>query len=176
MKEQPIQRAKFIYNPHAGEKRRLNPMQKKVALEDVKALLEQYQIPVDPTPTKYPKHATELAKDSIKEGYKTVIVAGGDGTVGEVINGLVGSDVVIGILPLGSVMNNARMFGIPLELEKAVELIKIRRERKIDVGGITKLNGEKMEETYYFTEQSGIGFDAIMHYYTSTLFDKNMII
>ncbi len=170
-KTNEIKKAKFIYNPHAGQKRHLNPLQERFTLEYIKDLLEQYQIPVDYAPTRYAKHATKLAKDSIKEGYELVIAAGGDGTVGEVANGLVGSDVVLAILPLGTVMNVARMLAIPLELEKAVELIKIKRVRKIDVGSITRLEGEKMEP-YYFLEQTGIGMDATMHYYMSGLFDK----
>jgi diacylglycerol kinase (ATP) len=175
MKKTPeIKKAKFIFNPRAGAKRRLNPLQTRVTLEDIKDLLDQYQIPVDYAPTQYARHAIKLAKDSIKEGYDLVIAAGGDGTVGEVINGLVGSDVSLGILPLGTVMNNARMLAIPLEIEKAVQLIKIRRERKIDVAVITKLDGEKLSKPYCFTEQAGLGLDAIIHQYTSTMFDDKL--
>jgi len=166
------QKAKFIYNPHAGRKRKLNPLHANVTLEEIKILLEQYQIPVDYFPTKYAKHATKLAHESVKEKYKLVIAAGGDGTVGEVINGLVGTEMTVAILPLGTVMNVARMLSIPLELEKAVQLIKIARVRKIDVGSVTKLNGEKMEQPYYFLEQAGIGLDAIVHYYLSGFFDR----
>lgn len=165
-------KAKFIFNPRAGKKRGLNPLHSRVSLEEIKDLLTQYQIPFDAYPTKYRKHATKLAKEAIAEGYDLVIVAGGDGTVGEVVNGLVGSNVTLAVLPLGSVMNVARMLAIPLEVEKAVALIKIGRSRKIDVGSITKLNGEKMPEPYYFLEQAGIGLDAVMHWYTSRLFDR----
>lgn len=164
---QPIfTKAKLIYNPHAGTKRRLLPnLHTNTSLEDIKDTLEQYQIPVDLAPTKSPGHATQLAKESIKEGYKLVIAAGGDGTVGEVANGLVGSDVTLGIVPLGSFMNVAKMLSIPTDVEKAVALIKIGRSRKVDVGCVTKLSGEKLSEPYYFLENAGIGLEAELHEY-----------
>lgn len=166
-------KAKLIYNPHAGEKRRLNPFQKKVAIEDIRDLLFKYQISVDYAPTKYAGHAVKLARESLEEGYDTVIAAGGDGTIEEVTKSLVGSNITLGILPLGSVMNIARMMAIPLEIEKAVQILKIRRVRKIDVGIITKLSGEKIDP-FYFIEQAGVGIDAVMHQYISTMFDKKI--
>ncbi len=173
MKKQfDVKHAKFIYNPHAGGKRQTNPLQTKVTLEQIKNLLQQYQIAVDYFPTKYPKHATKLAREAKKEGYSLVIAAGGDGTIGEVINGLVGTDMVVGILPLGTIMNVARMLSIPLTIENAVQTLKIGRVRKIDVGSVTRIEGEKMDEPYYFLEQGGIGLDAVWHYYVSGLFDK----
>ncbi len=169
------QKAKFIYNPHAGTKRKILPNPNAPSLEDIKGFLDQYQIPVDYFPTKGPGHATELAKDAIKEQYeqssssktryKMVIVAGGDGTVGEAANGLVGTQMPLGIIPLGSFMNIARMLSIPLDVEKAVMLIKMGRTRKIDVGSVTKLSGEKLEQPYYFLESCGIGLEAELHQY-----------
>src|SRR5258705_214175 len=117
--------AKFIYNPKAGHKAKLLSLKHPLlSLEDIKALLKRYQIPFDSFPTRSAGHATELARQSVKEGYGTVIVAGGDGTVGEAANGLVGTDVNLGILPLGTFMNIARMLSIPSDIEKAVALLK----------------------------------------------------
>jgi diacylglycerol kinase (ATP) len=160
-------KAKFIFNPHAGTKRKLlpNPNSATTSLEDIKDLLKKYQIPVDYCPTKAPGHATELSKSAQKEGYKLVLVAGGDGTVGEAVNGLVGSDIPLGIIPLGSFMNIARMLSIPLDIEKAVMLVKIGRSRKIDVGSVTQLSGEKLSEPYYFLESCGLGIEAELHQY-----------
>lgn len=170
-KKAEINRAKLIYNPHAGEKRRLNPFQKAVTSEEIIDLLFQYQIPVDLAPTKYAGHATILARESVKEGYDTVIAAGGDGTVEEVAKSLVGTDITLGILPLGSIMNIARMLTIPREIEKAVQILKIRRVRKIDVGIVTAFEGDKIEP-FYFMEHAGVGIDAVMHRYVQTMFDK----
>ncbi len=156
-----------IYNPNAGLKRKLLPNLQAVTvtLEDIKNLLEQYQIIADFFPTEYAGHATKLAQEIAKKGYKTVIAAGGDGTVGEVANGLVGTNVALGILPLGSFMNIGKMLAIPMDLEKAVMLLKIGRSRKIDMGVVTKLSGKKLENPFYFIENMGIGVEAEFQQY-----------
>ncbi|MDQ3099098.1 MAG: diacylglycerol kinase family lipid kinase [bacterium] len=156
-------KCKLIYNPNAGKKRKTFAGEKGVALEEIKDLLVQYQIDVDLFPTKKAGHATKLAKDAIEEGYSTVLVAGGDGTVGEVANGLIGTDITLGILPLGTFMNVARMLSIPNDLEKAVLIIKNGRSRKIDVGCISHMSGKKLADSHYFLESAGIGIEAEFH-------------
>jgi diacylglycerol kinase (ATP) len=165
--QKPASQIKLIYNPHAGTKRRIlpNPHKDQTSLEDIKELLEQYEFQVDLAPTKAPSHATTLAKEAINEGYKVVVAAGGDGTVGEVANGLVNSDVTLGIIPLGSFMNVAKMLSLPLEIEKAVQLLKIGLIRKIDVGSVTRIGGEKLDQPYYFLESAGLGLEAQLHEY-----------
>jgi YegS/Rv2252/BmrU family lipid kinase len=164
--------ARLIYNPFAGKKRQLVTIKDPITLETLKGLLDQYQIRVELSPTQYPGHATKLAREAIKKGQKLVIVAGGDGTVGETINGLIGEDVTLAIIPLGSVMNLARMLSIPNDPEKAVELIKIGRTRKVDVGAITKIDGAAMLTPHYFLEEAGIGLEAQLHYYLSGIFER----
>ncbi len=155
----------LIYNPHAGAKRKLIPSRvPPVTLEDIKDHLAQYQIPVDYHPTKYAGHATLLAKELSKD-YPIILAAGGDGTVGEVANGLVNTDTTLGIIPLGSFMNVAKMLSIPTEIEKAVALIKIGRTRKIDMGCVTQMDGKALPSPYYFLESAGIGMEAQIHEY-----------
>ncbi len=152
--------ARLIFNPNAGKKRNLG--QAGTNLEEITALLHQYQIPVDLIPTKKAGDATLLAREAIKLGYKTVLVAGGDGSVGEAANGLAGSNVNLGIIPIGTFMNTANMLSIPLDLEKAIELIKIGRTRKIDLGVLENQN-KKGVEKYYFIESAGVGLEAKIH-------------
>lgn len=155
----------LIYNPNAGKKRSFLHFHTKpsASLEQVKFLLEKYQIIVELAPTKGPGHATQLAREAAKKGYKGVLVAGGDGTVGETANGLIDSDMPLGILPFGSFMNTAKMLSVPFDLEKAVQVIKIGRIRKIDVGIMTAMNGKKLAEPHYFLESSSIGLEAQLH-------------
>ncbi len=154
-------KAKLIFNPHAGKKKK--GLGKLTSLDEVRKLLTQYQIEYDPYPTKYPGHASVLSRQAIKQGYKTVLVAGGDGTVGEVAQGLVGSDITLGILPMGSFMNVAKMLSIPNDLEKAILLIKVGRARKIDTGTIVRFSGPKLSTPNYFLESVGIGLEAQLH-------------
>lgn len=163
-----VKSVKVIYNPNAGKKR--NPIgENPMTLEGIKKLLSQYQIPADYFSTKGPGDATNLAQAARKEKYDTVIAAGGDGTISEVANGLVGTDITLGILPLGSLMNTPKMLSIPVDLERAVMLVKIARTRKIDLGIITELNGEKLDKPMYFVENSSVGIGAETQYLTHNL-------
>lgn len=150
---------KVIYNPNAGKKR--NPVGgSPITQKDLKDLLEKYQIPADIFSTKGPGDAKNLAMAAKKERYDTVVAAGGDGTVSEVAGGLIKTNIVLGILPLGSYMNITKMLSISHDLEKAVMLLKINRTRKIDVGKITSLSGEKPHDPLYFMENSSVGIEA----------------
>ena len=168
-----IKPIKVIYNPHAGAKRHIISKDV-ITLEDIKSLFERYQIPAKFYPTKYPGHATELAKDAVREKFGTVIAAGGDGTVDMVATALVGTDINVGVLPLGTFMNVAVMLSIPFDIEKAVLLIKIGRTRKIDVAQIISLDGQKLEKPRYFIENAGIGLEAELQKHSSELEKGNV--
>jgi len=155
-------RYKFFYNPKAGRKRKLfSP--NVPTLEDILDLLRRYQIAVDHEPIRDFKKTGEQVAKARQGGYKIILAAGGDGTVGAVASALVESDCTLGIIPVGSFMNNAHMLSIPNDLEKAVMTLKIGRERKIDVGKIVKLSGEKPDKPMYFLESAGIGLEAQVH-------------
>src|SRR5262245_51850761 len=118
-------RACLIVNPNAGRKAGLTT--NAFGVDDARALLERHGIEAEIWETQRPGHATELARKAAADGYQRVIAAGGDGTVEEVAEGLVGTDVELGVLPLGSIMNIARMLGIPRDLDAAARVIKERR-------------------------------------------------
>ncbi len=152
---------KVIYNPLAGTRNKITPNQ--VSVEDIKKYLDKYEIKADFFATEYPGHATILAQDAVKQKYKVVLAVGGDGTVGETANGLVGTDIILATIPAGSYMNVARMLSIPSELEKAIMILRIGNVRKIDVGAITTLSGKKLEKPYIFLESVGFGLEAQSH-------------
>ena len=68
------------------------------------------------------------------DGIDVVVAAGGDGTIGAVASALLGTDVALGVLPLGSVMNIPRMLGVPRDLEAAAIALATGERRRIDVG------------------------------------------
>ncbi|HEX2290510.1 MAG TPA: diacylglycerol kinase family protein [Pseudonocardiaceae bacterium] len=78
--------------------------------------------------------AIAATRDAVAKGYEIVVAAGGDGTVGTVACELLGKETALGILPLGSVMNVARMLDIPRDLEGAAAIIATGEVRAIDVG------------------------------------------
>ncbi|HXS10605.1 MAG TPA: diacylglycerol kinase family protein, partial [Candidatus Krumholzibacteria bacterium] len=103
--------------------------------------------------------ARDLARKAIKSGDPLVIVAGGDGTIGDVAAELIGKDIVLGIVPTGTMNNVARSLGVPLDIEGACALIGMGTTRHIDMGRITTSAGTDAE---YFLECAGVGLSAIV--------------
>jgi diacylglycerol kinase (ATP) len=99
----------------------------------------------------------EAARKALADGASPVVAAGGDGTVGLVASVLLGSDVPLGILPLGSVMNIARMLDIPRDLEAAARVVAAGVSRRIDVG---LANGEV---NFYEAASVGLGAEVFEH-------------
>lgn len=158
-------KTKLIYNPRAGAKKHIFSGSNPMLLQDIQALLDKYEIEFDSDPIIKPGDARRLAAEAVEQGYQQLIVAGGDGTVGEAATGLIGSQTALGILPLGTYMNVARMLSIPFNLESAVIVIKMGNIRSIDVGEIVALEEERVDgkvarEENYFLESVGIGLEA----------------
>ena len=92
-------------------------------------------------PTQSPGHATELAKEAALGGCQLVLAAGGDGTLGEVANGLVGTDTILAPLPVGTANSFAKELGMPLpgfldkqKLLEAAEVLANGRVFPMDLG------------------------------------------
>jgi YegS/Rv2252/BmrU family lipid kinase len=95
-------------------------------------------------------HATQIANE-LKNENAVIITAGGDGTIYETVNGLVGGACTLGIIPIGSGNDFIKMLKLPLDIRSAIEVIKRRNTMIIDIGTV----GEG-----YFTNGLGMGFDA----------------
>ncbi len=101
--------------------------------------------------TREPGHATALAREAAAGGADVVLAVGGDGTVNEVAQGLLGSRTALGIVPVGSGNGLARALRVPLRPARALAAIEAGERRAMDVGF---LNGR------LFLNVAGIGFDA----------------
>ncbi len=150
----------IIFNPHAGEKRELVGKGYKISIKDIKSIMKKYFLKADYAITKSEGDATVLARNAVRKRYQIVLAAGGDGTINEVANGLVNSNVILGIIPLGTFVNTARMMAIPRDIEQSIELVKIKRVIKMDLGTLTVIKGKSLAKPYYFIETSGVGLDA----------------
>ena len=120
--------AELIYNPFSGQ------VVVKHELDEVLVFLNRYGWSVTVQETSKPLEATELARRAVNRGAKVVIAAGGDGTINEVANGLVNTDVVLGVLPVGTTNAWALQMGIPalnpmIPGIQAVKLITALEER-----------------------------------------------
>ena len=106
-------------------------------------------------PTKGPGHATELARDAVEKGFKRIIAVGGDGTITQTANGLIGSDATFGIIPSGTGNDLCRTLGFGASVEKAIAAIHAGKTIQMDVG---KWKTDQAEG--YFLNIAGMGFDA----------------
>jgi len=108
----------------------------------------------------YPTHATVLAHEAAKAGYQLVIAAGGDGTVHEVINGLMKvppeNRPRLGIVPLGSGNDFAHSEGIRSNPAEALKQVFTGQPKRIDLGVFELDHGQRE----YFDNTFGMGFDA----------------
>ena len=140
-------RALCIVNPAAG-KRTANEDDLARALAIVRDA--SFALEVRETAAEKPS-AADLARAAVVEGFDAVIACGGDGTVQPVAHALLGTDVVLGILPFGTYMNVANGLGLPLEPIPAARVIARGRVVAVDVGAVA---GK------HFLETAGIGIDA----------------
>lgn len=114
--------------------------------------------------TEKPGHATQLARQALDEGHQTIVAVGGDGTVNEVLNGLMvegatASEVMLGIIPWGTGADFSRSLGIPHDYRGACGHLLRFETRLVDVGKITCLR-EGREVERYFINAAGLGFDG----------------
>lgn len=101
--------------------------------------------------TEYAGHATILAKQFVRMGFDAVVSVGGDGTLNEVAQGLRDSNTALGILPMGSGNGFARHIGVPMLVNRAIQMLNHSEPISVDYG----LANDKL-----FISTCGTGFDA----------------
>ena len=135
----------LVMNPRSGKKQALT----------VKSLAErmaaQLGVSLDIRTVDGPGHGTSLAKEAVAKGYQRVIGIGGDGTNNAIAAGLIGTDVALGIVAMGSGNGYARSIGLPLKPEEALLHAYTASPKRMDV---CYLNDHP------FLGTAGIGFDA----------------
>jgi diacylglycerol kinase (ATP) len=143
--------AVFILNPYAN---RGTAGRRK---DEAMAALRKAGLDVELRVTERPGHGTELAYRAVLDGHSSVIAAGGDGSISEVVNGMIraadeaGTDVPpIGILPLGSANDLMDNLKLPERLDEAANVIATGRTRRLDLG---QVNGR------YFDNNSAVGLE-----------------
>jgi YegS/Rv2252/BmrU family lipid kinase len=115
-------------------------------------------------PTHHPGHAIELAARAAREGFATLVAAGGDGTLSEVVTGLAGvpgalEAVRLGVIPLGTSNVFARELGLPLRPRAAWQVILAGAERRVDLPGL-EWGPPEQRHTRRFVQLAGAGLDS----------------
>ncbi len=125
------------------------------SVKSVIPFLKKHGCTVEYSFTSHPGHATELAARASAGGFDLVVAVGGDGTVNEVAQGLIGTRTAMGIIPMGSGNGLARELGISMNMLKSARTLISGVNLQLDV---CKLNDQR------FLCTSGIGFDAMIAY------------
>ncbi len=110
---------------------------------------------LDLAETTHPGHASTLARQAAYNGASLVVAAGGDGTIAEVANGLIGQKALLGIIPLGTANVLARELGLPFGPDAIAASLAFRRTRTL-WPGLAQRDGENL----LFVQMLGVGFDA----------------
>jgi diacylglycerol kinase (ATP) len=149
----PKHKVKLIVNPNAD----LGRAWHKAA--DLRPVVDEFG-GADWAGTVYPTHAIDLARQAGEDGYEMVISMGGDGTVHEVINGLMAltpdKRPRLGVVPLGSGNDFAYAIGMSPHPEVSIRQIFTGKEHAIDIGRLEDNRGR----VEYWDNAVGIGFDA----------------
>ena len=159
--EQPAQKWFVIVNPVAGNGRGLDDF------PYISSLLRARNIPYEPVFTEHKFHATELTVTAVKQGYRKIIVVGGDGTLHEVVNGLFIQQEVrpdeglLAVVAVGTGNDWVRTFGIAGRYADAVEAIAGERSFLQDVG-VVSYEEAHYRQSRYFANVAGAGFDAFV--------------
>jgi len=143
----------IILNPAAGRGRAGNIRKRLVSCLQKKRISFQLEL------TRGPGHAKEIAFQ-MSENFETIVAAGGDGTINEVVSGIVGKKAAIAILPIGSGNDFYKVIGISKKLDHAIDAIINGTRKLLDLGKVNYWNhlGEKKER--YFINTLGMGLDA----------------
>jgi diacylglycerol kinase (ATP) len=124
-------------------------------------LLDARGITVDSIATSGPGHAGEIARCAIDRGADLILVAGGDGTINEAVNGMVHSDVPLGILPAGTANVLANELGIGRTMERAAAVLADSVRERVALGLISS-DSEHLQR--HFLLMAGAGLDADIVY------------
>jgi len=144
----------LIANPKAG---RGSAASRHEAIERFCRLLKARGVDVELRNTAGPNDATRLAAEAVREGAGDVIVSGGDGTINEALQGLVGRRVRLAIWPRGTANVVGRELQLPRQIERLADIVAAGETRRIHVGCATI---ENTGERRYFLLMAGIGIDA----------------
>ena len=137
----------LIINQYAGHQEGAKAVEIVIPYLIKKGYLVEYSF------TNHPGHATELASKAARDGFDLVVAVGGDGTVNEVAQGLIGTVTPMGIIPMGSGNGLARELKISMDMHKSAHSLVEGENLLLDV---CKLNNQR------FLCTSGIGFDAMI--------------
>ncbi len=160
-----------MVNPKAGSNKG------KEDWPEIKKQLESEKLEFDFVFTEYQRHAIQLVSQAIEKGYRKFISVGGDGTLNEVINGIfkkhrnLASEIILGVITVGTGNDWGRTHHMPDNYSEMVKIIKAQKLFSHDLGK-AKYRYDGEDESRYFINIAGMGFDALVAKRVNTLKEK----
>jgi YegS/Rv2252/BmrU family lipid kinase len=144
---------RLIANPNAGR----GGARRAAEIARFQELLKQHGVESELALTQSPDDATRLAREAVAEGVREIVVSGGDGTINEALQSVVGTDARLGVFPSGTANVLARELSIPFDAERAASVIARGAARKVYAG---LARDETTHASRYFILMAGVGLDA----------------
>jgi len=151
-----MRRAILFYNPHSGQRRG------RAAAEQAAEVLRQAGVDVTIVATLCAQEAGQQTRDAVAQGFDTIFACGGDGTIGDVAQGLIGSDASLAIIPLGTANVLAHDLGIPCDPVAAARAALAAIPLRVSVGRADCQSSENNLVTRYFLSVAGAGQDGYL--------------
>jgi YegS/Rv2252/BmrU family lipid kinase len=148
----------LIYNPFSGQ----YSARREAAVQRAVGVLRNAGIKAEPFITDGAGSGTRLALDAVRAGFDTIIACGGDGTVHEVLQSVVGTGVALGVVPLGTANALAADLGLIGSPENAVRALLNAVPTQVSVGRIQYRTSEGESDSRYFAVAAGVGADALL--------------
>lgn len=142
-------------NPRAGN----GNVKKLIPL--IRLRFDALGIPYDIHITQSPGDASVAARRAVGK-FPVVVAVGGDGTVNEVVNGLVDVGGILGVLPVGSGNDFSKAIGLPGRLDQCLEVVVRQKTKTVDLGYIVAVTRMKEKKSRHFINAAGIGLDALV--------------
>ena len=149
----------LLYNPIAGKNRERRRADVEAAAQVLRAAGAKAEL----LATRAPGSAGQQAREAVAEGYDTVLACGGDGTVHDVVQGLAGTEIPLGVIPLGTGNSLGNDLGLSRNPARAAETILASEPRRIALGRLEHPDGAP-QNSRYFIAIAGAGVDARMLY------------
>ena len=161
----------MVVNPKAGSNKGKEDWPK------IKKLLETGKVDFDFIITTHQRHAIQLVQQAVEDGFRKFISVGGDGTLNEVINGifikhqLLASEIKLGVITVGTGNDWGRTHQMPERYAEMIDIIKSGKIFNHDIGK-AKYRYDEEDESRYFINIAGMGFDAMVAKRVNTLKEK----
>jgi diacylglycerol kinase (ATP) len=151
-----MHRVALIHNPVSGQ----HPQRRAALIKRAVAVLHSAAMEVKVIPTESTESVEVQAQEAIREGCDTILVCGGDGTVHQVLQSVVGTSAALGVIPMGTANALAADLGLPSSPEKAAKMLLAATPVRVPVGRVFYRDTEGAPRSRYFVVAAGVGADA----------------